>query len=291
MLRLLRCCSEWLDFHTAIEIARYVPHDFGSSIHLQGGSAEIEREKILYMTTAGIAATRPIAVASSASAMPGATMAVCRLRLRDSDEAVHDPPHRAEQTDEGCCRADGGENAGAAIHRPARRGFDLLKACADPIPPCNRDRPTSEAAIGRSKNRGDAGPDLLSGVWLRSTFACAERSRCCARAAPREHQLDRLREPDGPGQHGRKGKADHYRFHDDVGRHEHAPRRQVARQLERDVGRTAAGPVAGGRPLGAAGRGLRSGRYDAAAEALFAQKCRARARTVATMAATMVRCL
>src|SRR5262249_26342640 len=37
-----------------------------------------------------------------------------RVLLRNADEAVHDAPHRAEQADEGGCRADRGEKAGAA---------------------------------------------------------------------------------------------------------------------------------------------------------------------------------
>jgi len=50
-----------------------------------------------------------------------------------------------------------------------------------------------------------------------------------AQAAAGGEQFDRLGEPDGPGQHRREHKPDHHRFDDDVGRHEHAPRRQIFR--------------------------------------------------------------
>ena len=77
------------------------------------------------MITAGMAATRPKAVASKASAMPGATTArlvVCVFR--NADEAVHDAPDGAEKADERGRRADRAENAGAAIDRPASAGLN-----------------------------------------------------------------------------------------------------------------------------------------------------------------------
>ncbi len=54
---------------------------------------------------------------------------VGRLRFRNADEAIHDAPHGTKQADEWCGRADGGENAGAAVPyrvpaamaRPSRR--------------------------------------------------------------------------------------------------------------------------------------------------------------------------
>ena len=50
------------------------------------------------------------------------------LRFRDADKAVHDAPDRAEQSDEGRRRADGGEQAHAEPD-PARFGaHDLGKA-------------------------------------------------------------------------------------------------------------------------------------------------------------------
>jgi hypothetical protein len=59
------------------------------------------------MMTAGIAATSPSAVASSASAMPGATTA--RLVVFDCEMPIkiQNAPHRAEQADERRARPDG----------------------------------------------------------------------------------------------------------------------------------------------------------------------------------------
>jgi len=68
------------------------------------------------MTTAGMAATNPKAVASSASGDAGRDhRQIGGLRLRDADEAVHDAPDGAEQPDERRGRPNGGENASAAF--------------------------------------------------------------------------------------------------------------------------------------------------------------------------------
>ncbi len=54
----------------------------------------------LYATTAGIAANRPIAVATNASAMPGAHRGERGLLdVGQAAERVHDAPDRAEQPD------------------------------------------------------------------------------------------------------------------------------------------------------------------------------------------------
>ena len=65
-------------------------------------------------------------------------------------------------------------------------------------------------------------------------FEQAGRVRLASDVCARE--LDGLGEPDRPGHQRRKGQPDHHRLHDDVGIHEHAPGRQVARQ-QRIVGR------------------------------------------------------
>ena len=56
---------------------------------------------------------------------------VCRLRLRDADEAVHDAPYGAEQADEGPDGTDGRENAGAAVHPPAGCRLDAFEPRGD----------------------------------------------------------------------------------------------------------------------------------------------------------------
>ena len=58
-----------------------------------------------------MAATRPIAVANSASAMPGATTASVVFFDCAMLEGVHDAPDRAEQADEGGGGADRREEA------------------------------------------------------------------------------------------------------------------------------------------------------------------------------------
>ena len=69
--------------------------------------------------------------------------------------------------------------------------------------------------------------------------------------------LDRLGEPDRPGHDARRRPADHHRLHHDVGGHEHAPGREVVRELgsgdRGGFGRGGAGLAAGGRVGAAAG--------------------------------------
>src|SRR5262245_21864532 len=55
------------------------------------------------------------------------------LRLGDADEAVHHPPHRAEQADEGGGGADCRENAGAARHGAHGRRLDPLEPRGNPL--------------------------------------------------------------------------------------------------------------------------------------------------------------
>src|SRR5262249_44472834 len=50
-----------------------------------------------------------------------------RMRLRDADEAVHDAPDGAEQTDEGCGCANGREHAHAAADVATRSDLDALE--------------------------------------------------------------------------------------------------------------------------------------------------------------------
>src|SRR5262245_30973132 len=47
------------------------------------------------------------------------------LRLRDADEGIHDAPDRAEQSDKGRSRADGGEQAHADTNTAGFRTHDL----------------------------------------------------------------------------------------------------------------------------------------------------------------------
>ena len=49
----------------------------------------------------------------------------------------------------------------------------------------------------------------------------------------RHHQLDGLGEPHRPGDDRGEGKPDHHRLHQRIGAEEHAPRREIARQVRR----------------------------------------------------------
>ena len=63
-------------------------------------SRSVSWMKRLYAITAGIAANSPMAVATSASAMPGGHVRERRrLHVRETAERVHDPPDGTEQAD------------------------------------------------------------------------------------------------------------------------------------------------------------------------------------------------
>src|SRR5258706_12050119 len=86
------------------------------------------------MTTAGIAAASPSAVASSASAMPGATTArlvVCDFEMPMKLFLI--APDGAEQADEGRGRADGGEHAGPTHDPTPAACFDAVEPRRDPF--------------------------------------------------------------------------------------------------------------------------------------------------------------
>jgi hypothetical protein len=80
------------------------------------------------MMTAGMAAKRPTAAASNASAIPGATMArfvVCTLEI--ADEAVHDTPDGSRQADEGSSGTDRRQSPDLKVREAAGDAF--LDAC------------------------------------------------------------------------------------------------------------------------------------------------------------------
>jgi hypothetical protein len=96
----------------------------------------------------------------------------------------------------------------------------------------------AQLGVGSAKHRGDADvAAFCPHIGFAPRFRVSESVNRCVQPTAREHELKGLGKPDGPGQHGREGKADHHRFHDNVGRHEHAPWREIARQLEGEVGR------------------------------------------------------
>ena len=155
------------------------------------------------------------------------------LRLRDADKAVHDAPDRAEQADKrapsrrssrGCrCRATSARRAAASMRSSREATRSLI--------------PSGEASVAaRFLHRG---PDQCGRRAGAVGVGHRLGQRCRPRPAPpsarrncrlQRRQLDRLGQPDGPGDDRGEREADHHRLHDAVGGQEHAPRRQVVRQ-------------------------------------------------------------
>ena len=96
---------------------------------------------------------------------------VRRLRFRDADEAVHDAPDGAEQADERAGRADGGENAGAARHAPARCRLDALESATRRAP--SRPRRTSRRPRGATSSTAARASTAVSPVDPRSAPAAS----------------------------------------------------------------------------------------------------------------------
>ena len=91
-------------------------------------------------------------------------------------------------------------------------------------------RSSSRAASIRAGAMPRRVADAGIGIGER-TLAVAERRERPAQSARRQPKLDVLGEPYGPSHERGEHQADHDGLHEDVGRHEHRPRRQVARQL------------------------------------------------------------
>ena len=88
-----------------------------------------------------------------------------------------------------------------------------------------------ELVVGRLHQSGSRA--ALTGIGLDRTLERSRRlqgAQHLPRAALGGGELQALRQPHRPGDDGREGEADHHRLHHPVGLHEHAPRRQVARQ-------------------------------------------------------------
>ena len=156
------------------------------------------------------------------------------VRLGDADEAVHDAPDRAEQADEGRGRADGGEDAGAARNLAARRHLDALELPGDALLQAVAAQIGGDADLGRGRidqlrHRARALAEHLVGLGERG--ALGEDAQAAAHGDAGAAQFERFGDPDRPGYQRGKGEPDHHRLHDDVGVQEHAPGREVLRQL------------------------------------------------------------
>ena len=118
--------------------------------------------------------------------------------------------------------------AGCRLDPRQPRGDPLLHPVAADMVERAAESPTSSPAACTSKR--PAPPLRRARGW--PPPGCA---RCRARTARRRlarPKLDDLRQPHRPGDERSEGEADHHRLHDDVGSHEHAPRRQIVRQGE-----------------------------------------------------------
>ena len=79
-----------------------------------------------------------------------------------------------------------------------------------------------------------AGPPLRDlGARRRETVGARQLAQRTLRPPPRSRQFQPPRQPDRPRYQRCKRQTDHHRLHDDVGLHEHAPRRQVLRERGR----------------------------------------------------------
>ena len=126
---------------------------------------------MLYITTAGIAATRPKRGRQQRLGDAGRHhRQIGGVRLRDADEAVHDAPHRAEQADERRGGADGGEDAGAADHLAAGGGLEPLQPRGDAF----------LHAVGRQ-----ASADSRNSASAARTSAATRRRRPAGARSPR----------------------------------------------------------------------------------------------------------
>ena len=154
------------------------------------------------------------------------------LRLRNPDEAVHDAPDRAEQSDERGRRADGRQQThpepdpprlGADNFRKARRGAFLDAGVA-------RDarRQPGLAHRRREQRRQHAALGAQRELRFRQRPSVGDLGQRRAQLALNHGQLDHLRDEDCPGHQRGKGEPDHDRLDQHVGRLEHRPWRQFA---------------------------------------------------------------
>ena len=117
-----------------------------------------------------MAANKPMAVAISASAMPGATMAsVACCTLPSASEGTHDAPDRAEQAHVGTGRADWWRALArlllepldfAAAVRRASRGVRLPATASGGMPPCLRRRELAKPELEDARHAGGAAAAL-----------------------------------------------------------------------------------------------------------------------------------
>ena len=117
------------------------------------------------------------------------------VRFRDADEAVHDAPHRAEQSDEGRGGADGREQAGAADHLPAGGRFDALQPRGDAFLHAGRRQRSADSRNSASAARSIAAAPLLA---LQSRDGIVQASALASSAAiacRRRRRATRIRSP------------------------------------------------------------------------------------------------
>src|SRR6266446_2273725 len=176
------------------------------------------------MITAGIAAARPMAVASSASAMPGATTARFVVWALEMPMKLFMMPHTVpNRPTKGAVdpimartpmpyRAERASARTISAKRDAARAWMPVAALSDDM----RTSWIAAAAAGRQLSFGQR-----PGV--------GDASQRLAQPPPGQKKVSGLGEENRPSHQGGKCQTDHHRLHEHVGGKEHRPRRQFVR--------------------------------------------------------------
>jgi hypothetical protein len=196
----------------------------------------MSRAKRLYAMTAGIAANRPIAVATSASAMPGATGRERHLlQVRQADERMHDPhtvPNRpmygdTEPTDARNDRCDSIASISRwKLARIARRA------------PSSRPLAFGDAALAQLEELAHAGREdalhrrrvgALRRIAVQLVQVAAGPELALELLVHRAHSLqaEQLAEDHGPARERADHQAGHHDLHDEARLHDEGQYREV----------------------------------------------------------------
>src|ERR1035437_7022060 len=180
-----------------------------------------------------MAATSPSAVASKASAMPGATTA--RLVVWDSEIPMKE--FMMPQTVPN--RPTNGAVAPVVARMPTPRETCRVIA-ASTRSSRNATRSLNPSSMVPSDSSASRAVDRMS---CATASLSASQSRTASKTAAalqyfepatcnllRNPQLNGLGEPNRPGHERGEGQANHHGLHHDIGIEEHAPRRKVSRQ-------------------------------------------------------------
>src|SRR6516225_2466996 len=154
------------------------------------------------------------------------------MRLRYPDEAVHDAPNGAEQSDEGSGCADAGQHAGAAQDSPSVGRFDPLEP--QPDPPLDAFRFRAGGTFLLRHSGLEEVPRLALGEPLHAFSGRAlpgQRVQRRLHVPFGEEYLESLCKAHRPRDDRRKRQPNQHRLHHRVGIEIHPPWAEVARQF------------------------------------------------------------